>query len=317
MAFHNRKIGRLFWRGETKKGTKMIFPVREATTEDIVGLNLPHYNNETERPIEYIQYPHQQRKGFGQFCIASIKSLTSYHGEEERNRWCEIKFERYSRQLRRAHKGLRAVDLKTEEFFLQFVLDKSLAEVEQEMLLRAEVDEAIPEETPTTDAGIECIKSSSDEDESENNTMGSWKRTRGVKSGLQEKTEPLRVGDRIAFYKQQGTAGDPTALCENTILYIDPKDKHPLTIDDAFTNLQPDHLVKRIQRYHRGKLVVNECGQWRSINKFILKKEGDPNAFSKVLAGEHDRMGEIIQRNKEKAIAKMKKDGFCPRDMLR
>jgi hypothetical protein len=315
MAFHDRKIGALFWRGETKKGIKMIFPVREATMEDIVGLNLPHYNIVTERPVEYIQYPHQQRKGFGRFNIASTKSLTPYYRKEERNRWCEIKFERYSKQLRRAHKGLRAVDLKTEEYFLQFVLDKSLAEVEQEMLLRAEVDEAL-EETSTFDAGIECNKSSSDEDENEDNPMGSWKRTRGVKSGLQEKTEPLRVGDRIAFYKQQGTAGDPSALCENTILYIDPKNKFPLTIDDAFTNLQHDHLVKRIQRYHRGKLVDNEWGQWRSISKFILKKEGDPNAFSKVLAGERDRVGGIIQRNKEKAIAKMERDGFCPKDLL-
>jgi hypothetical protein len=299
------------------KGAKMIFPVRAATREDIVGLGLRDYNSETERPVEYVQYPHLQRKGFGQFTIASIKSLTPYYGgEEDRNRWCPIKFEQYSKQLRRAHKGFRAVDLKTEESFLQIVLEKSIAEGKKEMLLRAEVDEVVPEETPTTDAEIECKKSDEDEDDDEENTMGSWNRTRGNRSGLQEKTEPLRVRDRIAFYKQQGTAGDPDALCENTILYIDPKDKHPLTIDDPFTHLQSDHLVKRIQRYHRGKLLHND-GQWRSINKFILKKEGDPNAFSKVLSRDKDHTNEIFQRTKEKAIAEMEKDGFCPRDMLR
>jgi hypothetical protein len=317
MAFHDRKIGRLFWRAESKKSVKMIFPVREATREDIVGLNLRDYNDETECPVEYIQYPHQQMAIFGQFDIASKRSLTPYYGGDDRSRWCAMKFERYSKQLRRAHKGLHAVDLKTEDYFLRLVLEKSLAEADQVMLLRAEVDEAIPQDTPTTDADIECKQSSSDEDEDEENSMGCRRRTRGVKFGLQEKTEPLRVGDRIAFYKQQGTAGDPTALCENTILYIDPKGKFPLTIDDAFANLPPDHLVKRIQRCNRGKLVDNDGGQWRSIDKFILKKEGDPNAFGKVLTGEHDRNAEIMQRHKDKAIAKMEKDGFCPRDMLR
>lgn len=295
----------------------MIYPVRVATRADIVGLDLRDYNDETECPVEYVQYPHPQMKQFGEFNIASKKSLSPYYEGEDRSRWCATKLERYSKQLRRAHKGLLAIDLKTEEYFLQLVLERSLAEVEQVMLMRAKVDEAIPQDSPTMDAEIECEKLSPDEYDDEGNANGCRRKTRGVKSGLQGQTEPLRVGDRIAYYKPQGTAGDPTALCENTILYIDPKGRHPLTIDDAFANLPPDHLVKRIQRYRRGKLVDNDGGQWRSIDKFILKKEGDPNAFGNVLRGEHDRNAEIIQRVKDDAIAKMEKDGFCPRDMLR
>jgi hypothetical protein len=295
----------------------MIYPVREATREDIVGLDLRDYNDDTECPIEYIQYPHPQVKQFGEFNIASKKSLSSHYEGEDKSRWCATKLERYSKQLRKAHKGLLAVDLKTEEYFLQLVLERSLAEVDQLRLMHAKVDEAAPQNSPTVDAGIQCEKSSSDEDDDEGNSNEQRRRTRGVISGVQDQIEPLRVGDRIAYYKPQGTAGDPTALCENTILYIDPKGRHPLTIDDAFTNLPPDHLVKRIQRNRRGKLVDNDGGQWRSIDKFILKKEGDPNAFGNVLRGEHDRNAEIIQRVKDNAISKMEKDGFCPRDMLR
>jgi hypothetical protein len=296
----------------------MIYPVRLASREETVGLMLRDYNGDTECPVQDIQYPHPQLKGqgIGQFDITSKKSLTPYHGDGvNHNRWCAMKVEQYLKQLKRTYnKNLQPLDLKTEECFLQIVLEKSLLEEDQDAK-RADVDEAVPEETSTTVKEEQRIDSDSDEDYGL--TTGRPRlRTRGSSNGVQERTERLRVGDQIAFYTQMGVAGDATAYREATIHAINPKAEHILTIDDAFTNLQPEHQVKRIRRIHRGKLVDHD-GQWRSINNYVLKKEGDPDAYRKVLAGEHARVDGIRQRNKDEMIAKMEKDGFCPKDLLR
>jgi hypothetical protein len=303
----------------------MIYPVRVATREETVGLMLPEYNGETECPVQYIQYPHPQYKGKDNclFDIASKKQLTPYHEDStDQKHWCATKVEQYLKQLKRAHKNLQPVDLKTEECFLQIVLGKSLLEKEQDAT-RANVDEAVPEEISTkVNEDNKRIEYDSDDDDDDDdyggNTTGRprLRTTRGTSSGVQERTERLRVGDHIAFYTQMGVAGDANAYREATIHGIDPQAEHMLIIDDAFTNLQPDHQVKRIRRLHRGKLVDHE-GQWRSINNYILKKEGDPDAYRKVLEGEHARVNEIRLRKKDEMIAKMEKDGFCPKDMLR
>ena len=318
IVFHGCKVRNLYWRTMSKKGTKVIYPVRVVPRDETVGLMLKDYNGDTECPVQYIQYPHPQIKGhdIGQYDIATKKSLTHYHGDgDDENVWCATKIEQYLKQLKRAHKILQPVDLKTEECFLQIVLQKSLLEVEQDAK-RAEVDEAVPEEISPTNQEEQRVESDSEDDDAHANPTGRSRRTRGSSNGVQERTERLRVGDQIAFYTQMGVAGDVSAYREATIHGIDPKAEHILTIDDAFTNLQPDHQVKRIKRLHRGKLVDND-GQWQSINKYILKKEGDPDAYRKVLAGEHARMNEIRDRHKEEMITKMEADGFCPKDLLR
>ncbi len=296
----------------------MIYPVRVASREETVGLMLRDYNGDTECLVQDIQYPHPQLKGqgIGQFDITSKKSLTPYHGDgKNQNRWCATKVEQYLKQLKRTYnKSLQPLDLKTEECFLQIVLEKCLLEEEQDAK-RADVDEAVPEETSTAVKEEQRIDSDS-EDYNDLTTGRPRLRTRGSSNGVQERSERLRVGDQIAFYTQMGVAGDATAYREATIHAINPKAGHILTIDDAFTNLQPEHQVKRIKRMHRGKLVDHD-GQWRSINNYILKKEGDPDAYRKVLAGEHARVNGIRQRNKDEMVAKMEKDGFCPKDLLR
>ena len=327
ISFQDTKIGKLFWQAKSKKGKKQLYPVREVTLEETVGLALREWNGEKECPIQHIQYPHNQIKGHdvGRYDIASRNALTPYHGGDgddiNRDHWCSTKFTEYTKQLKRSHKGLHAIDIKTEELFLQTILQKSLEEGEHEKKC-AEVDMALPEEvSPPSDEEekkMHAESDDSDEDESQEEIGGVTKRrTRGSTSGAHERTERLRPNDRIAFYKQQSVAGDPRGYCEAKILYIDPKSDYPLQLDEGFTNLEQEHQVKRIQRYERGKLVNNDGGQFRAINKYILKKEGDPDALSKVLAGQTARTNEIIQRRKAEAIANMKKDGFCPEDMLR
>ena len=291
-----------------------------ASREEIVGIHLPKYNGEKECAIHYIQYPHTKLgKDVGLYDIASKNGLTPYYGNggNKRDQWCEMKFEQYAKQMKRDHK-LQDVDVKTEEMFLQCILQKSLDEGENAKK-SAEVDKAVLETSSVTNEEEKDhhVDSESDGDDDEREIMGTKRRTRGGTSGMQERTERLRPGDRIQFYKQQCVAGDPSGLMEATVLYIDPKADHILTLDDTFANLEPHHKVKRIQRCERGKLVKNDGGQFRPISTYILKKEGNPNASKEVRAEETARAKEILSRRKDQMVMKMEKDGFCPKDMLR
>lgn len=299
----------------------MIHPVRVVPREETVGLALRDWNDEKECPVQYIQFPHSIIKGgAGRYDIVSKRSLSPYHGKGEvRDQWCPTKFEQYSKQLKRCHRGLEAADLKTEESFLLCVIQKSLGEGEQEKKL-AEVDEAVPEEISTTNKDEEVVENDSEEEEDYKETRGTKRLSR--RSTIMQKKEPLRKkeqlrpGDRIEYYHQQCVAGDPSGLCQATILFIDPTGDRILTIDDAFTNLQPDHQVKRIKRIYRGTL--KECdGQFRAINQYTLKREGDPDALKKII-GRDKAWGEgVIEKTQDKMIALAEKDGFCPKDMIR
>jgi hypothetical protein len=333
-TFHNRKVGALYWRIQPPKngrgGPRTYYPVRLAQHDETLGLNLPAYASNKQCPIEYIQYPHKQIKGHvGQFDTTTKKQLTPYYGQvnDSRYHWNVSMIDCYSTQLQRKHKGITIEDLVTEHWYLQLVLDKSLAEAVEEERLRNAVDTTTPlleaEETlPSKDTSKNEQRTNSDsdddsdDDDNAKNGSTSRRKTRADKSGLQDKTEPLRVGDRIAYFPQQGTAGQASNRREATVLSIDPKGPHILTIDDAFTNLQPDHLVQRIARLHRGKLVPNDNGIWRPINTFVLKKEGDPDAYSKVLRGEQASVNEMKQRLQQSAMTKMKEDGFCLEDVF-
>lgn len=334
VTFQNRKAGKLYWRIQpTKKGhggPRIYYPVRLAQHDETVGLNIPSYDSNKSCPIEYIQYPHKQIKGHvGQFDVTTKRQLTPYYGQvdDSRNHWNVGLIDCYRTQLQRKHKGITTEDLVTEHWYLQLVLDKSLAEAVEEERLRNAVDTTTPlleaEETLPSDDASENReqRTNSDDDDSDidnakNNGSTSRRKTRADKSGMQDKTEPLRVGERIAYFPQQGTAGQLSNRREATVLSIDPKGPHVLTIDDAFTNLHPDHLVQRIARLQRGKLVPNDNGVWRPINAFILKKEGDPDAFSKVLRGEQAAVNELKQRVQQNAMTKMKEDGFCLEDVF-
>ena len=283
--------------------------------DEILGLALGAWTDEKE-PIQYIEYPHAQIKS--DVCLYDVvpkRTLSPFYGKgDDRDQWCATTFGQYAKQLKRKHRGLKEVDLKIEELFLRCALQKSLAEGEHEKKFHAKIDEPRQEETSVTDegkkrAGNDAVENDDDDE------VGVSRMTRG-RTSMKETTERLRVGDQIAFYKQQGVAGDERNLCEATILYINPAEKHPVTIDDTFTWLGQDHQVKRTKKYSRGKLNDHN-GQFRPINQYILMKEGDPDAHRKFLEADTARNVEIMQRNKEETIAKMKKDGFYLKDILR
>lgn len=284
----------------------MIHPVRVVCREEVVGIHLD-WDDQKQSAIHFLQYPRDKGQE-GPYGIASHRSLSPYHGEGEKDCWCPNTLEQYLKQFKKNQRELNATDLKIEEAFLCCALQKSLAEGEQVEKLKS-VDEAVPEDSfPHLNVKI-AANNESEEEESQSG----GRRTPRRSAGTPKNTEPLRPGDHIEFYAQQSTGGDQRNLCTAEILYVDPKGNHGqplLTIDDPMTTLQPEHLVKRVKRRHYGKLLDNDRGVFRSIDEYVLKKEGDPDAHAKMLARINAAAKEHIRRRKEETLAKMERDGF-------
>lgn len=314
IAFHDSKVGsphKLFWLESSKKGKKVIDPVRVVPLEETVGVHLnkaKKWDSEKACPIQFVG---NKNPAAGKLDVVSKSRLSPYNGDgDDGGRWCPVKFEQYSRQLKRSNKA-NELDLKTEQSFLQCLLQKSLEEGEEEKKL-AEVDEAVPEEIALAHNDGVSLELDSDDD----NRAGGSKRSIRLTTGVQERREPLRKGDVIEFYKQQSVAGDPSALIRATVLAVDPKGENPLILDDPMILLEPHHKVKRIQRYWRGKLVDYD-GHLRSITNYHLRKEGDTRALSVALANDQARVDEIVKRTNAVGAAKMKEAGVYLEGVLR
>ena len=317
---------KLFWqeRGGKGKKRKITFPVRACPLDEIVGLALrptkkmnvkdvtANWDDEKVCPIQDIQYPHPIMKDVGQYDKVSKKNLTPYWGDgEAKDNWCQKRLELYLKYLKQM-KGFGLVECKTEELYLERVLRKSFIEEEKKNELMeldqvtSEVDTKLSGNSFDRKGSRSADSDSGDDEES----MPCLRFNRG------QKTDSLRCGDIIAFYKPPYGAGDQRGYCEAKIIYINPKGKQILEIDEFFVNLQPDHQVKRIKRNYRGKLVDHH-GKFRPINEYILKKEGGSNAMNRGFKKEKTRVDGIIQKAKEIIKSKLDKDEFGPRDLLR
>lgn len=293
---------KLCWHEQTKKKAKILYPVRIPPVEETIGLSLGKWNEESQCVVQYVQYPHKAIKGndVGRYGIASKKRLIPYYGDEDtKDKWCSKRLESYCKQLKRMHKGFEAVDAKVEGYYLDRVLKQSL--LEEATLSNEEgaeiYDKANPEEVVIEKSVEEQQSDSGDDDDDNKGDAG------------RRKTEPLRVGDRIQFYKPHLKAGDPSALCDATILCINPKGDPILTIDQFFMHLPAGHQVKRIQRYNRGKLQ-DHSGSFRPINSYLLKKEGDKNAAKQTREKESARFNSIVEKNMANMTKKMEGEGI-------
>jgi hypothetical protein len=283
----NDKIGtsnKLFWNERRQKKTSVIYPVRVVPREEVVGLSLKDWDAETERAVQYIQYPHKSltKRNLGLYDVVSLRSLTPYNGggdDGSKDTWCTKKMEQYSKQLKRTLKGgLTDIDLITEKTFLNLVLKQSLKEEEYEKERNAILDRAA--ETSLQDLICDKEDKQAENDSDDNNSddddivdcNSGGRRSRMCRSD-NVKSEPLRVGDVIEYYKPNSVAGNPDALCEAEVKFINPKGDPILVTTDVFTILPPDHQVKRVKRMHRGKLHDHN-GRFRAINNYVLKKEG-------------------------------------------
>ena len=272
IQFNYQKIGStkyLFWNERKQKKNVNIYPVRVVPREEIVGLSLKQWNPETERPVQYIQYPHKKMRDFGLYDVVTLRSLTPYHGDGPKDSWCSKRIQQYSKQLKRTLKGMTETDLLTEEAFLKLVLNQSMAEEKNERE-RALLDRAAPEESESKEEGEQEQQPESDSDDDFEDDGG--RKSRRCRSNIVT-SEPLRVGDVIEYYRPLSVAGNPDALCQAEIKYINPKNNPILITSDVLTLLPSDHQVKRVKRMNRGKLVAHS-GRFRAINSYILKKEG-------------------------------------------
>lgn len=311
--------------------------------------------------MQYVQYPHPFRKHVGIYDKASIRSLIPFHGDttttttngnyddnNENRKWCPKRMELYLKQLKKGNKQFGALEAKTEELYLERVLEKSIMEekeererdlldtvVEDDVTAAAVADEAAGHDAVVDGKGeqsqYQANYDSEDDDNDDdndantntNNKQRKRPRRRCSTSPTTHKIEPLRPGDIIAFYKPPFGAGDPNGYTEATILSIDPHAEKRgagnsiLTVDEFFVNLQKDHLVKRIKRKLRnGMLVDHPDGCFRAIDKYDLKKEGDPNGHKTVINQRTEETSEIFQRNKH-ILKKKLEDVGGPMDVIR
>ena len=279
IQYNDQKLGatnKLFWNVRRMKKNATLYPVRVVPREEIVGLCLKEWNTETERPVQYIQYPHKQiKRDLGLYDVVSVKSLTPYHGGDgPTNSWCSKRIQQYSKQLKRTLKGLTEIDLLAEEAFLKLVLEQSLKEEEseRERSLLAEATaavSAVSEEKEDEQVEKEASSDSDDDDGIRRRNVRLCRKDDGLKH------ECLRVGDIIEYQH-------PIQNCrrQEEVKFINPKGDQIIITSDIFTMLPSDYQVKRVKRMQRGKLLDHHDGSFRAINSYILKKEGVSQRYS-------------------------------------
>mmetsp|Transcript_30393 Transcript_30393/g.47616 ORF Transcript_30393/g.47616 Transcript_30393/m.47616 type:complete len:293 (+) Transcript_30393:23-901(+) len=169
IQFNNQKIGttnKLYWNERRHKKNAALYPIRVVPREEVIGLCLKEWNAETERPVQYIQYPHKQiKRDLGLYDVVTVKSLTPYHGDGPTDSWCAKRFQQYSKQLKRTLKGMTEIDFITEKAFLKLVLEQSLKEEENEKERSLLLDKVAPLESAAPEKEDEQAENDSDGDD--------------------------------------------------------------------------------------------------------------------------------------------------------
>ncbi len=269
IQFNLQKIGttnKLYWNERRQKKKTTLYPIRVVLPEEVIGLCLKEWNAETERPVQYIQYPHKQiKRDLGLYDVVTVKSLTPYHGDGPTDSWCAKRFQQYSKQLKRTLKGLTELDLKKEKAFLGLVLKQSLKEEENEKELNLLCNKPAPAEE---NSEKEDEQAENDDEYVDDDDGSGGGRAKRLCRDDTDNREPLRAGDVIEY-------NNPMlgVLTQAKVLNINPKDDPILITSDMLTILPSDHPVKRVKRMSRGKLLDHN-GRYRAINEYILKKEG-------------------------------------------
>uniref|UniRef100_A0A7S2M4A6 Uncharacterized protein n=1 Tax=Skeletonema marinoi TaxID=267567 RepID=A0A7S2M4A6_9STRA len=310
IQFNNQRMGttnKLYWNERRQKKNVTLYPIRVVPRDEVIGLFLKEWNADTERPVQYIQYPHRQiKRDLGLYNVVSLKSLTPYHGDGPTDSWCAKRFQQYSKQLRQRLKGLTEIDLMTEKTFLGLVLEQSLKEYENEKELSSLFDKHAEENAEKEDEQAE----NDDEDVDDDGSGGG--RAKRLCRDDTAISEPLRPGDVIEYLSP--VVGERHRA---TVMYINPKCSPILRTDHIYTLLPDDHHVKRVKRKSRGKLHDNPGGRFRAINSYCLKKEGNPNAVKEIIAEQTAQLQARRQRAKDDLESKMDDGGFFPRDLIR
>jgi hypothetical protein len=93
---------------------------------------------------------------------------------------------------------------------------------------------------------------------------------------IEKSKEPIRPGDVINYYCPIFESGEPHGLRENSVLAVVPNDKFPLVVSNG-DGLPSTTQVKHIKVY-RNNILMDHCGLFCEIGRFILKKRGSATA---------------------------------------
>ncbi len=131
------------------------------------------------------------------------------------------------------------------------------------------------------------------------------------------KSERIRPGDIIEYYKPTAIFGDKRNRVQAEVLSVDPRGNPKLKLNTC-DYLDGETKVRRVKIIMRGKLIDYDKGGYKAITQYKLNK-GDlgRNVQSGILQ-ETKRITSIINKNKEKMIKDVQASGMgdC-RDLLR
>lgn len=277
-------------------------PKEEARFLAVGALDSPH-----KTLIRYLQSPNLGPKDYA---AVETKRLTAFHGKDRTiaEGWCPDLMQAYVKHLKRTIK--KEMDIQVEQLFLERVLEEARRK-EEEMEARRNRPEEEEESEEEEEEGYvappvparAALPVQSTNSTAQKNTHGA-----------PDKNEPLRAGDVIEYTNPMFVFGDSRGHRRATILSVNPA-RYPILVVDNGEFLPNELMIKRVQRYLRGKLVPHR-GCNRAINEHRLRKSGSDQRIAAGMAKETARIGEILDRKERELAAGAGEAGFAPRDIF-
>ncbi|KAI2494024.1 hypothetical protein MHU86_20510 [Fragilaria crotonensis] len=275
----------LAWHCYIWKKAKYLNPVRIGSKDMIIGLNMPQKFDESKRhAIEYLSCLQDTT---GKRNVVPKSQLLPYGESDE---WNPELLTEYLETLVEVG-DLTELEVRKEELYLRKILkvvrerrvehkvDKEPQKsfVASEHDVEPEVVERIPVSPSMTDT---------------------------------HKTEPLKAGDAIEYYRTISKAGDKDALTQAIILSVRPGNT-PLKLHNDEV-LPAGHSVKRIFTRVRGSFVdLRPKATYRSIRSFKLAhselREND--SLRQLLSSTNSPLEAVLERNFAAFEQKVKDDG--------
>lgn len=314
----------LYWHTHSKKGKTIHDPCRECHPDEALGLDIKkNWDPERKVLVQYIEWC-----TFSDRALVSRNSLTPYHGWKHRNKkerneeqhkekeegvtasvpasWCTEKLKLLKRQ--RKKRSWPALEVRTEELYLQRILDHAIKLREQ---VRKKEEKEKKDAPTSSHASVSQQITQLEKVKTEDDSLASSDEDDSEIKMKKYKSEHLRCGDVIEYYNPIFVHGDESGLTTATILAVNPKENPVLKLssDDV---LPIETLVRRIKIMCRGKLLDNEDkAEFNGIECYRLwkdvKNNGDRTLSIQMKA---KRIRDIVVSGQERFKRKVLKSGL-------
>jgi len=324
-----QKPSDLHWKKESIKGKKIFHaPCRECHPDEGLGLKgiVANWNSKEKALVQYIYGTLFQKRD-----LVSRKLLTPYHGGGDQSNnnkqkskktdestttsteWCKVKINALRKN--RVYRGWDSIEIRSEQIYLQRVLDCALRRQQDTLKLHEEEEKESILLSQNTPVNCQVSDSSDESSEDDDCLHRSYK-----------KSEQIRCGDVIEYTSPIYVCGDKRGIRRAEILAVDPT-AHPILTLDNGEILPRDTRVKRVEIIYRDKLIENDKATYQIIESYKLQKDDIENdkvskrykrkmkdrlssSSSSGIQKEAARMKEVMIQGREKLKHKAKESGF-------